>query len=79
MHECRRLDEVVQHRDRSHEVGYEDLTFEEFQIYTGLPRGAYEEWLTLDVESRRGVVGIFTTPEEIQAVREIPRHDQEEA
>ena len=55
--------------DREHEVGYEYLTFEEWEPLTGLPRAAYDEWLTLDAEDRRGVVGIFTTPEEIQAVR----------
>ena len=55
--------------NRDHEVGYEDLTFEEWEPLTGLPREAYDEWLELSAEDRRGVVGIFTTPEEIQAVR----------
>ena len=56
--------------NRDHEVGYENLTYEEWAPLTGLPREAYDEWLTKDVETRRGIVGIFTTPEEIEAIRE---------
>ena len=54
---------------RTHEIGYENLTYEEWAPLTGLPLEAYEEWLTKDTQTRRDIVGVFSTPEEIQAVR----------
>jgi len=59
--------------NREHEIGYEHLTYEEWAPLTGLPREAYEEWLTMDEASRRDVVGVFATPEQIQAVRDAGR------
>lgn len=62
--------ERVPSRSRDHEVGYENLTYEEWFPLTGLPKEAYDEWLEKDVKTRRDIVGIFTDPEQIQAVRE---------
>lgn len=56
--------------NRDHEIGYEDLSFDEWHMLTGLPPEAYAEWLELDTETRRDVVGIFQDPEACDAIRE---------
>lgn len=57
--------------DREHEVGYENLGWEEWHMLTGLPLEAYEEWLGYDEETRRDIVGIFQSPEELDLIREV--------
>ena len=52
--------------DRSHEVGYEDLGFEDWHMLTGLPPAAYEEWKGLGIQERRDVVGMFQEPETME-------------
>lgn len=56
---------------RQHEIGYENLAWEEWAPLTGLPKKAYDDWLTLSEKDRRGVVGIYTNPEEIQTIRHV--------
>jgi len=56
--------------NRSHEIGYEDLCFEEWHMLTGLPREAYEEWLNLSMQERRDIVGISQEPESLKMLRD---------
>lgn len=57
--------------DRSHEIGYENLTYEEWAPLTGLPRETYEAWLKIDAASRRDVVGMLQDPEIMSGIREM--------
>ncbi len=60
--------------DRSHEVGYESLSWADWHMLTGLPREAYDEWLEMDAESRRDVVGMFQEPETMDEIREVVKN-----
>lgn len=61
--------------DRSHEVGYENLDWETWHMLTGLPREAYEEWLAYDELTRRDIVGMFQSPDEMEILREARPND----
>lgn len=56
--------------NRDHEIGFENLDWDQWHMLTGLPREAYDEWLTHDPETRRDIVGIFQDPDECEAIRE---------
>lgn len=63
--------------DRSHEVGYEHLTWEEWEPLAGLPREAYDDWLAKDVQTRRDIVGMLQEPETMAELREAADEEAE--
>ena len=53
------------------------MDFATWNMLTGLPREAYEEWLQKDPVTRADIVGMFQDPEAMDEVREIIADEQE--
>jgi len=62
--------DITSRPDRPHENGFENLNWPEWHAKTGLPKQAFEEWLTKDALTRRDIVGIFSNPDELQKINE---------